>query len=229
MVALAPGVARRDRGRRASVAALLAAAAFAQAVTTSGGYAVAFRRRRGRDLGSAVSLRLDVSGSVSVAPWGVSNFLRISMDENRPLRVATGAMCERPSTRRGRAPKRCVSTSRALAEPFYRRSGWRVETAANLFEIVGTRSGSGSTWFEIDLRFTYDLGPVRVSGATVRATWDGGAVRYGLRGLQASIEVPGLVEAGRIDFAGRRGRGRALGGAHPARGQRNLMRTGRPR
>lgn len=194
MVALAPGVLAEVGGTGASVAALLAAAAFAQAVTTRGGYTVHSAVIEAATSG-AVSLRLDVSGSVSVAPWGVSNFLRISMEENRPLRVRwrdVRATID-PSRPGAEAVRLDFASARAeILDP----GGWQVETAANLFEVVGTRSGSGSTWFEIDLRFTYDLGPVRVSGATVRATWDGGAVRYGLRGLQASIEVPGLVEAG---------------------------------
>lgn len=194
MVALAPGVLAGIGGTAASVAALLAAAAFAQAVTTRGGYTVHSAVIEAAT-SEGVSLRLDVSGSVSVGSWGVSNFLRISMDENRPMRVRwrdVRATID-PSKPGAEALRLDFASARAeILDP----GGWQVETAANLFEIVGTRSGSGSTWFEIDLRFTYDLGPVRVSGATVRATWDGGAVRYGIRGLQASIQVPGLVEAG---------------------------------
>ncbi len=194
MVALAPGVLAEIGGTAASVAALLAAAAFAQAVTTRGGYTVHSAVIEA-STSEGVTLRLDVSGSVSVASWGVSNFLRISMDENRPMRVRwrdVRATID-PSKPGAEALRLDFASARAeILDP----GGWQVETAANLFEIVGTRSGSGSTWFEIDLRFTYGLGPVRVSGATVRATWDGGSVRYGIRGLQASIQVPGLVEAG---------------------------------
>ena len=86
VVALAPGVLAETGGAAASVAALLAAAAFAQAVTTRGGYTVHSAVVEAATSGT-VSFRLDVSGSVSLAPWGVSNFLRISMDEARPLRV----------------------------------------------------------------------------------------------------------------------------------------------
>ncbi|WP_430645146.1 hypothetical protein [Agromyces sp. GXS1127] len=194
MVALAPGVLAEIGGTAASVAALLAAAAFAQAVTTRGGYTVHSAVIEAAT-SEGVSLRLDVSGSVSVGSWGVSNFLRIGMDENRPMRVRWRDLRATidPSKPGAEALRLDFASARAeILDP----GGWTVETAANLFEIVGTRSGSGSTWFEIDLRFTYELGPVRVSGATVRATWDGGAVRYGIRGLQASVQVPGLVEAG---------------------------------
>jgi hypothetical protein len=64
----------------------------------------------------------------------------------------------------------------------------------DLFDVVGTRSGHGSTWFEIELRFALDLGPVKVSGATVRATFDGGAPTVTLRGLEAQLTLPGIIE-----------------------------------
>ena len=72
---------------------------------------------------------------------------------------------------------------------------WRVPGAP--FDVTGNRAGHGSTWFEIDLRFTLDLGPVKVSGATLRATFDGGPVPdVTLRGLDASLAVPGVIDGG---------------------------------
>ncbi|GAA2041615.1 hypothetical protein GCM10009819_29510 [Agromyces tropicus] len=195
VVALAPGVLAETGGAAASVAALLAGAAFAQAVTTAGGYTVHSADIEAATADGRLSLRLDVSGSVSIAPWAVSTFLKISMDAARPMRVRWREVRATidPSRTGAEAVRLDFADARAeILDP----GGWRVETAQNLFEIIGTRSGSGSTWFEVDLRFTYDLGPVRVRGATVRATWDGGTVRYGMRGLEASIEVPGLVSAG---------------------------------
>ncbi|GAB2836402.1 hypothetical protein GCM10022221_39410 [Actinocorallia aurea] len=77
--------------------------------------------------------------------------------------------------------------------------GWQVHSPTSvpdLFDVLGSRSGHGSQWFEIDLRFALDLGPVKVSGATIRVTLDvdGGALNPELRGLDASIDMPGLVE-----------------------------------
>ncbi|UWF77775.1 hypothetical protein [Microbacterium neungamense] len=67
----------------------------------------------------------------------------------------------------------------------------------DVLQIVGTRSGAGSTWIEVDLRFTMDLGPVKISGATVRGTWDGGATpTFGIRGFDARIDLPGVVSGG---------------------------------
>ncbi|MFH8388299.1 hypothetical protein [Streptomyces sp. NPDC018036] len=76
--------------------------------------------------------------------------------------------------------------------------GWRVDspgTLKDLFDVLGSRSGHGSQWFEIDLRFALDLGPVKVSGATVRVTLaPSGALHPQLRGLDAALEMPGLFE-----------------------------------
>ena len=87
--------------------------------------------------------------------------------------------------------------------------GWRVTSPgslADLFDVLSSRSGHGSQWFEIDLRFALDLGPVKVSGATVRATLGhDGAIKPEIRGLDASIVMPGLLD----------GRGKAsLGEGH---------------
>ena len=52
-----------------------------------------------------------------------------------------------------------------------------------------------STWLEVDLRFKLNLGPVQVSGATIRATLeDNGSVSASLRGLDASLTVAGVIE-----------------------------------
>lgn len=72
--------------------------------------------------------------------------------------------------------------------------GWQVQGPGSLFDVLGTRSGRGSMWVEVDLRFKLDLGPVKVSGATIRATLDGaGKLKGELRGLDASITLDPMV------------------------------------
>src|SRR5262249_10266335 len=59
------------------------------------------------------------------------------------------------------------------------------------------RSGRGSMWLEVDLRFKLNLGPVKVSGATIRAVrGDDGTYSASLHGLDASLAVPGAIEGG---------------------------------
>lgn len=71
-------------------------------------------------------------------------------------------------------------------------------TLGKLLRVVGTRAGSGSTWFEIDLGFLLDLGPVRVTQATVRVTFPTGQNPLGieLRGLGVEVNVPGTLSGG---------------------------------
>ena len=74
--------------------------------------------------------------------------------------------------------------------------GWTIESPGNLLDVVGSRSGHGSTWVEVDLRFALDLGPVKVSGATLRATFDEGEPSLALRGLDAEVKVARMLEGG---------------------------------
>ncbi len=74
---------------------------------------------------------------------------------------------------------------------------WKVFTPEQLLQVDRTRSGTGSAWFEVDLRFALDAGPISLDGATVRVTLPTETTDEGLRitvrGLGARIDVPGLV------------------------------------
>ncbi|MEO6947848.1 MAG: hypothetical protein ABI150_15110, partial [Nitrobacter sp.] len=73
---------------------------------------------------------------------------------------------------------------------------WLINGPGSLFDVLGSRSGRGSIWVEVDLRFKLNLGPVRVSGATIRATLDidTGKISASIRGLDAQITMPGVIE-----------------------------------
>ncbi len=66
-----------------------------------------------------------------------------------------------------------------------------------LLRVAGTRAGSGSVWFEIDLEFALDLGPIKVTGCTVRITFPTKANEqpgFELRGLGVEINIPKVLE-----------------------------------
>ena len=65
-----------------------------------------------------------------------------------------------------------------------------------LLRVAGTRAGSGSTWFEIDLEFAIDLGVIKVTSATVRITFPTGQNDFGfeLRGLGVEVNIPQTLE-----------------------------------
>ncbi|MFJ9105638.1 hypothetical protein ACIRJM_45145 [Streptomyces sp. NPDC102405] len=146
--------------------------------------------------GTKLSLRVDYSVDVLVRTIGLG-FMSIGMNPKVPMRL------------RYRNVRLLVDFAQSGLERFHLSygeadvdvedpGGWQVESPGalkDLFDVLGSRSGHGSQWFEIDLRFALDLGPVKVSGATVRVTLGAsGTLRPELRGLDVSLEMPGLFE-----------------------------------
>ncbi|MGM9480621.1 hypothetical protein ACS5PN_05440 [Roseateles sp. NT4] len=142
--------------------------------------------------GKTVRLKLDYSVAATVTGIDVG-VLSVQMHPNQPLRV------------RVREVVLSIDPSKPGLEKFhldYARSslevedpgGWLVQGPGSLFDVLGTRSGRGSMWIEVDLRFKLDLGPVKVSGATIRGTLDDSGKMSGeLRGLAASIALDPMI------------------------------------
>ncbi|MBL8330888.1 MAG: hypothetical protein JNJ71_18765 [Rubrivivax sp.] len=139
------------------------------------------------------ALLLDYSVDAVVDSLGFGP-LQISMKRERPMKL------------RARDVRLTVDPSRsglAMFDLDFQASrmevedpgGWQVGNLRDLFDVTGTRAGRGSQWFEVDLRFRIDLGPVRVSGATLRATFDWpGAPKISLRGLEAAVQLQPLIK-----------------------------------
>ena len=140
-----------------------------------------------------VTLTLDYSVDVLVEPITVG-VLAVSMSEAQPMRVRNRNVRLTIDPARTGLDMLRLDFSAAdveLEDP----GGWRVRSPASLFDVVGTRSGRGSMWMEVDLHFALDLGPVKVSGATIRAVReDDGTFGASLRGLDASLSVPGVID-----------------------------------
>ena len=84
-----------------------------------------------------------------------------------------------------------------LADPGH----WEVERPDGLLQVDDVRSGNGSRWFELDLRFVLDLGPVEVQDATVRVQVKDDDIDVSVRGFGVAVTVPGLVSgSGRVAF-----------------------------
>ncbi len=69
-------------------------------------------------------------------------------------------------------------------------NGW----LGQLLGITAVRLGTGSIWFELDMDLSADLGVIEISRATIRITISGGNVSVDLRGLAASVDIPGTVK-----------------------------------
>lgn len=143
-------------------------------------------------VGKAVRLKIDYSVSATVTGIDVG-VLSVQMHPNQPLRV------------RVREVILSIDPTKSGLEMFhldYARSslevedpgGWKVQGPGSLFDVLGTRSGRGSMWIEVDLRFKLDLGPVKVSGCTIRGTLDdSGKLSGELRGLDALIALQPMI------------------------------------
>ena len=155
----------------------------------------------GLPLGGAITLKLDYSVEVSIKPIEVGA-LSVRMSDDHPMRVRNRNVRLTFDPDKSGLEAIRLDFSRAdmeIEDP----GGWIVHGPASLygpaslFDVAGTRSGRGSTWLEVDLRFKLNLGPVKVSGATIRATrGDDGTFSASLRGVDASIAVPGAIEGG---------------------------------
>ena len=146
----------------------------------------------GLSLDQNVQFKLDYSVDVPIKPLDVGT-LSIKLDPVQLLRIRLRDVTVSYDRTKQGLDRFALDVAQAkmdIEDP----GRWLIDGPGSLFDVVGTRSGRGSTWIEVDLRFKLDLGPLKVSGATVRATLgDDGAVSVGLRGLDAAFDIPKVV------------------------------------
>jgi hypothetical protein len=181
------------------LAALLTAATAATAFfDDTGTLVVEAVRLHGTTSPAEPTLRLEVDYvvDVTVQPVNAGPFA-IWMDGSQPMRIRYRGVRVEADPRKPGISGLAVSFAQAtmdLEDP----GGWRVRSPGSVLDVIGTRSGRGSVWFDVDLRFTLDLGPVTVSDATVRITVkDLGPppeLTLELRGLGVRLEA-GLLTA----------------------------------
>lgn len=157
-----------------------------------------------RAAATELSLLVDYSAELQVADFHVGP-VTIGMRPHAPLRVRYRDVRLRVRTG-ATGPGRFALSFAGARVDVEDPGGWFVEPPGPLGLAVGdTRSGHGSTWFEVDLRVAVDLGPVKVSGATVRGTLTGdpsNPIRAELHGFDVGVNVPGVLEgSGSARFA----------------------------
>lgn len=142
--------------------------------------------------GKDMRLKIDYSVAATVTAIDVG-VLAVNMRPNQPFRVRVREVVLTIDLRESGLKMIHLDYARSSLE-VEDPGGWQVQGPGSLFDVLGTRSGRGSMWVEVDLRFKIDLGPVKVSGATIRATLDGaGKLKGELRGLDASITLAPMV------------------------------------
>jgi hypothetical protein len=154
----------------------------------------------GPGLAIADKLRLTLDYSVdAVLETFTVGVLGVEMLEDQPLRVRVRKVVLTIDQSKSGLKQFHLGFDRATTE-IEDPGGWKVKGPGSMFDVLGTRSGRGSMWIEVDLRFKLDLGPVKVEGATIRGTLgDDGRLTAELRGLAASLTVPGVIDGkGRV-------------------------------
>lgn len=145
----------------------------------------------GLPIGGELRFMLDYSVALVVKRIGFKDF-GVSMDANQPFRVrvrkvgmtyAAGGV--------GGFKLDFEHAEMEIENP----GKWDLDGLDKLFDALGSRSGRGSLWFEVDLRFKLNLGPIQVSGMTIRATIDGqgGAPKGSVTGMRAALAIPMAV------------------------------------
>jgi len=143
-------------------------------------------------VGKAMRLKIDYSVAATVTSFDVG-VMSLGMKPNQPLRVRVREVVLSIDPEKSGLEMIHLDYARSSLE-VEDPGGWKVHGPDSLFDVLGTRSGRGSMWIEVDLRFKLDLGPVKVSGATIRATLDGqGRLSGELRGLDASLSLASVI------------------------------------
>lgn len=147
----------------------------------------------GAPVGGPLALTLDYSVSARVIGIDLGA-LSVSMRPDQPMRIRIRKA--RMSLDPHQSGLGMIGLDFDKAEMEIENPGaWNVQGLEKLFDVLGSRSGRGSSWVEVDLRFKLNLGPVRVCGATIRATLaSDGRVDASIRGLQAGLVIPGAIE-----------------------------------
>ncbi|CAN7717873.1 hypothetical protein LJR251_005929 [Rhizobium rhizogenes] len=147
----------------------------------------------GLPVGGAVRFILDYTASMAIKEFKLGP-LGIKPDTNRPLRIRVRGVALAINIAQPGLKQFELDFDRAdleIEDP----GGWQVTGLDDLFDILGTRGGRGSMWLEVDLGFKLNLGPVKVSGATIRATLgEDGEVSATIRGLDVSLDVARAIE-----------------------------------
>lgn len=147
----------------------------------------------GLPVGDKLVLTLDYSVAARVIKIEIPAALSVSMRKDQPMRIRVRRV--RMSVYPDKTGLDMIGLDFDRAEMELENPGaWDVGGLQALFDVVGSRSGRGSSFIEVDLRFKLNLGPISVSNVTIRAALNKqGTPEITLRGLEAGLDLPGVV------------------------------------
>jgi len=149
---------------------------------------------RSAPVGGPVVVTLDYSVAARITKIGVEA-LSVEMKPDQPMlmRLRKVRMSVDPS----KGGLDMIGLDFGYAEMEIENPGaWTLEGLKPLFDVLRSRSGRGSAWMEVDLGFKLNLGPIKVSEATIRAIYDNNSgLSASIRGLKAAVTIPAALEA----------------------------------
>ncbi|HOM13020.1 MAG TPA: hypothetical protein PLB41_06845 [Rubrivivax sp.] len=158
----------------------------------------------GAPVGNTLRFALDYSVALRVKQIGIDG-LGVSMVDNQPMRFRV----RKVALTYGDGGVSGFKLDYDGAELEVENPGaWQLEgldRLKDLFDVIGSRTGRGSMWIEVDLRFKLNLGPIRVSGLTIRVTDNGaGAPKVSVTRMLASLSIPGAFSGeGEVQVGGK--------------------------
>ena len=155
--------------------------------------------------GSRTRLTVDYDVELSVQVGGSSFPLNVSTRPDKPMRLRYRGVGVEIDTAAADWWDGVGLTVGNVVPEIVDPSSWQLGPPLDdLLRVTGTRAGSQSSWLEVDLALSLDLGVVTLSNATVRVIFGPSGIQgVELRGLRAGVDIPATLKGeGALDVSG---------------------------
>lgn len=160
---------------------------------------------RGADAGSRTRLTVDYTVELSVDVAGSGLPIHVSTRPDKPMKLhyrGVGVVIDTAAANWWDGVGLVVgNVVPEVVDP----GSWQLGSPLDdLLRVTGTRAGSQSSWLEVDLALSLDLGVVTLSNATVRVVFGPSGIQgVELRGLRAGVDIPATLKGeGALDVSG---------------------------
>lgn len=154
---------------------------------------------------SRTMLTVDYTVELSVNVGGPSFPLRVSTRDGKPMKLRYRGVGVEVDTAAADWWNGIGLVTRDSVPEVVDPGSWQLGPPLDdLLRVTGVRSGAQSSWLEVDLALSLDLGVVKLSNATVRVVFGpSGIDGIELRGLKAAVDIPATLKGeGAIDVSG---------------------------
>jgi len=145
----------------------------------------------GLPVGGELRFALDYTVALRVKKIGLEDF-SVEMLDDQPMRLRIRGVALTYGAEGVKSFK--LDYERAQME-IENPGAWKLDALEKLFDVLGSRTGRGSMWIEVDLRFKLNLGPIQISGMTLRASLSGNNdLSVSVTRMAAKLAIPGAID-----------------------------------